>query len=260
MSLNTWFLAAASVAAIAISSAPAMAGDLNNFSGTLSGHYANINVKGGGPSMDSYGADGSGVFSLGTSGLNLQGDLGYNHLSGGGSSNAWNFALSPFMSLENGRIGATVGYTTIDHSVGHIYNYGGYGEWFASPMFTLAAKGGGFSGTATNSGDYVGGGVTGYLTPNLAFNGNINYADFNNAGHETDYTLGAEYLFGDDMPVSIYGGWTRSEFSGISTNADTFFVGLRFYTNGNGARTLVQRHRTGTLNGLQSFGPLMGKY
>ncbi|HET7336047.1 MAG TPA: hypothetical protein VFI93_13105 [Rhizomicrobium sp.] len=261
MSRKTGYLAAASVIAIAFSSAPAMANSLNNFSGTLSGHYANIDVSGGGPSLDSYGANGSGVFSLGTSGLNLQGDIGYDRLSGGGGhANIWNFAASPFMSLGSGRLGATLGYTSVDHGGGNLYNYGGYGEWFASRAFTVGIKAGGFSGSATPNGEYVGGGLTGYLTPNLALSGNIDYAHFKSAGHETDYTLGGEYLFSNTMPVSFYGGWTRSEFSGTTANADTFFVGFRFYTNGNGADTLVARHRTGTLNGLQSFGPLSARF
>lgn len=244
--------------ALALMSAPALADDLD-FAGVLSGNY--IHVGSDLPSADGWGINGSGAVGLGDSGLAAELDAGHNHLSISSlDANDWNIGGSLFWKFGEGRVGATVNYTNVNLSVlsvgadAHATNYGGFGEYFASDMFTVGGKVGGFSGDF--DGVYFGGGVTGYVFPDFAVSGSVNYTNFNHLFHETDLGISAEYLISEEIPVSGFVGYTWSDLSNGGGNANTLFVGLRLYTNTTGAATLVDRQRTGTVGSLATFGPL----
>jgi hypothetical protein len=234
--------------------------------GTLSGDYANSDYSGGGGDSDTWGFNAAGAFGLGFNnqiGAEING--GYHNVSfNGPDADIWNIGGSIYWAPAFGRLGPSITYTSLDFGGGfgaHATTYGVFGEFFVSPYITLGIKGGGMdsggSGFAGNddSGAYVGGALTGYVVPNLAINGAIDYLDFD-FGHLTSYGVSAEYLFSQMLPVSVFGGYTRSDLSNNLGDVDTWFIGLKFYTSGTGA-PLVEHHRTetlgsiGTVTGLQ---------
>jgi hypothetical protein len=237
-------------------SGPAFADFGSNFSGTLQGQYSNISSGSGGGSANVWGGEGSGAFDLGLSGLKLQVDGGYQgvNLSGSGSVDDWNVDGAFFWQGHEGRIGGTVGYNGFSGAGTdvNITNYGGFAEWYASPMFTVGVKGGGASasgGGSSGTATYVGGEVVAYVFPDVALNGNVDYfSDGNGGGNITSYGGTAEWLVSESTPVSVYGGYTYSDFSGGGGHLSTWTVGLKFYLNGNGAATLADRQRTGNAN------------
>ena len=153
-----------------------------------------------------------------------------------------------------GRIGGTVGYNGLSGSGAgtfNVTNYGGFAEWYAAPMFTVGVKGGGATASAggfgSGSATYVGGEAVVYALPDLALNADIDYLSIS-GGNLTSYGGTAEWLVSEHVPVSVYGGYTYSEFSGGGGHLSTWMVGLKFYLNGNGASTLADRQRTGNAN------------
>lgn len=239
--------------ALALLSAPALADDLD-FAGTLTGQYSHIGLEDF-PDANVWGLNAAGEVGLGN-GVHAELSGGYNHLTvNHGHANTWNIGGALFWQGDQGRLGANVNYTNLDVSGYnfHTTNFGGFGEYYADDMFTFSLKAGGFSGDV--DGAYVGGGVTGYVLPNFAASLNVNYTHINNWTDETDVSLGGEYLFSEEIPVSGFVGYTYSSLSNGGGNAKTVFVGLRLYTNSTGT-TLVQRHRNGTTGPLTSFGPV----
>ncbi len=259
-----------SVCALAMGVAgPALAGGMGgmtDFSGTLSGGYSNTHFSHLG-SVGEWGANAEGAFGLGSTGVKLQVDGGYHkeNYEGGGDADTWNADGSLFTLINNaGRLGATYGYRSIDFNgwgSTHTQNYGIFAEWWASDDITVAGKVGGFDGKWIGSGYYAGGQGTFYLIPDLGLSASIDHAHFNSGGgfQETDYALTGEYLFSEEMPISVQGGWSYSNIAGL--HADTWFIALKYYCNGDSsATTLVDRQRSsGTLGYDVGVGALAAK-
>jgi hypothetical protein len=245
MSLRTMAIrSACSLALGAFALNPALA----DFSGTLQGDYSHVNVSNGGGSGNEWGGDASGRFGLGPWDLNGQVDGGYHQLSGGGGHvDDWNADGSLFWLGNEGRIGADVGYNGLSGGgSGHVTNYGGFAEWYMAPMVTLGVKGGGAS--VSNGGgmaDYVGAEAAWYVVPDVDVSGTVDYLSLTGS-HLTNYSAKAEWLISETTPVSVYGGYTRSEIPGAGAN--TWLIGLKFYTDSNGSSTLVARQRTGNVD------------
>ncbi len=238
--------AASAVTLAAMSLSPASAA---GFNGTLEGDYAHLSLNGGNGTADQWGLAGSGEAGLGIAGLAAQVDAGYTSLSADHNTiSKWNIGGDLFWTGQQGRVGATVNYQqfnccgiTVDAT-----NYGGFAELYLLPVVTAGVKGGAFSGSFSLDGSYLGGEVEGYVMPDLALSGLIDYTSFNHNVNETDYTAQGEWLVSEETPVSVTAGYTRSEFSHVNVSADTFMIGLKLYLNGNGAKTLVDRQRTAT--------------
>ncbi|MBU6472644.1 MAG: hypothetical protein KGQ94_08295, partial [Alphaproteobacteria bacterium] len=175
----------------------------------------------------------------------------YHHATSTGfNTDLWNTGGSLIWFAPQWRFGPAFGFQSSSSSgfSSHTWNYGGFAEWFACDSVTAFVKGGGFSGSGTSDGFYLGGSGKWYATPDFAFNGGIDYTRWTSFGgsDEVDYTVGGEYLFSETTPVSLFAGYTRSDYSG-SYHVDTVFVGLRLYVNGQGVSTLVDRQRTGLM-------------
>lgn len=243
----------AACAALALASAPAFA---DNFNGYIGGQYTDFDFNHGGGNVNDEGVNAAGAFNFSPNwALQLGG--AYNHTDGHNSNgNSWNIDGTPFWNLGQGRVGATVGYTSIsDHGSVDATHYGAFGEWYATRAITVGVKGGAFTANHDANGDYFGGEVTGYITPNFALEGSYDYAHVQHVTNENDYTAQAEWLFSRSVPVSIYGGYTRSDFSGAgNVSANVWFIGLRLYCNGQG-EALVDRQRTGAEIYGTHFGP-----
>jgi len=257
MGLRTLVLSGA--CALALSAVPLSAALATDFSGTLSGDYANISASAG-SSANSWGGNGQGTFGLGSN-WSVELDAGYHNLSASGSSiDNWTVAGDAFWTGMSGRLGAQVGYGSTNGGFGtlHATNYGVVGEWWANPNLTVSGKFGGFNATGGTNGYYGGGAVTGYIHSNFALSGGIDYTHISHLGNDTDYTVQGEWLVSQTTPISVFGGYTYSQISGFS-HLNTWFVGLRLYCDGPGAGTLVDRQHQGSLLTTDGFGPTLFK-
>lgn len=256
MSLRTNLFGAACALALVSMSAPASA----EFSGVLSGNYSNIDVNHGGGSADLYGISGGGMFGLAPNWA-AQIDGAYDHASvsgGGGDGNDWIVNGAAFWRAQAGRLGASVGYnaTTGGGADEHATHYGVFGDWYATRSITFGVKGGYFNASHGEDGEYAGAALTGYVMPDLSLTGSYDLAHLKGFTTENDYTAQAEWLISERTPFSVYGGYTRSEFAGTGgIAANTWFVGVRFYSDPTDSATLVDRQRTGAEIYGTSFGP-----
>lgn len=231
------------------------------FAGTLSGEYSFLDF--GGADANSWGANGEAAFGLGASG-NFGGQIngGYHNLSGdgGGDADIFDIGGSLFWASQMARAGATVAYKNIDLGGGFDVNatgYGAFGEFYAGDFFTIGAHGGGWSGESggfDSDGFYIGGRATGYVMPNLALAGTVDFLGDDVGGDATTWGVEAEFQFSQATPISVFGGYRNTSFDG-SGDIDAFFIGLRFYAGG-APMDLVGHHRNGTLGWLGE--PLRG--
>ena len=208
----------------------------------------NVGAKG-----DQWGVAGSGLFPIYDK-LGIDLNAGYHRVTTSGPGpglNNWTAGASLVWQEPDWRFGPSFGFQS--NSVGFLstqtYNYGPYVDWFALPYLTLSTKGGGFSSTPVLGGFYFSGGIKLYATPNFVYNSAIDYTRFTSfaSSSETDFTISAEYLFSERTPISFFGGFTRNQFSPGNFRVNTVSFGLKLYLNGDGAATLVDRQRTGTL-------------
>jgi hypothetical protein len=227
-----------------------------DFAGVLSADYGHLDANNGGGSGNSWGINGSGEFGLGGSGFAGEIDGGYRNLSGGGlHANDWSIDGSVFWHMTHGRLGAVVGYNSVDVSgggTGHLTNYGGFGEWFAGSNVNLGLKAGGFTGSNHTDGDYLGAAATFYAMPDLAITGAYDYTHVQHFGNENDWTIKGEWLVSEKTPVSLFAGYTNSHITG-GDSANIWFIGVKLYTNGDGSSTLVDRQRNGAATWGTSF-------
>jgi len=257
MSIRNLILGGACALALsAVASGAALAG----FAGTISGDYGNLHASGGG-SADSWGGNVQGMFGVGP-GWSVEVDGGYHNISASGLNlDNWTVSGDAIWTGTKGRLAAQVGYDDTSGAGSlHATNYGLVGEWWAQPSFTVSGKGGAFSGSGGGDGYYLGGALTGYIHDNFALSGGIDYTHLNHAGNETDYTAQGEWLISETTPISVFGGYTYSDISGFGGHIDTWFVGLRFYTDGPGPMTLNDRQHQGALLPTDNFGPTILKF
>jgi hypothetical protein len=226
--------------------------------GTISGSYGQIDCDGC-ESTDAFNIGGALAFGFGGA-FGGEVDASYSSLDDGW----YGFTGNLFWAPAFGRLGANVSWQTTQISDTIDVNsltYGAFGEFYLGQFFTLGAKVGGLSvdfddGTISDSqnGSYVGAAVTGYITPNLAIQGEAMFSgvnDFLGSGEDLDNTIfgiTAEYLVSQMVPISIYGGFNFGNIDfGAGGDLDTnkWVIGARFYFGPPG--TLVDRHRNGTL-------------
>ena len=202
--------------------------------------------------------------------------------SGGQSRIVWNFGGSLFLAFPQSRWGININYETIT-DFGSMTNGGVFLEWYLA-NFTVAAKGGWLFGGGTPNGgrgNYLGGQVGGYFIPNLWVGGSVTWSNVitgstlvgggvivppcfgqtcgRRGSSETNYTLDAEFLVSETFPLSVFGGYTFSDMNlgenvsnpslagGAESDANTFFIGVRYYLGGMGS--LADVHRNGNLRG-----------
>jgi len=279
----------ACVVAAAFAAGPAAANSLAGFTSMVDTHYTHTtfssDISGNWNGWSLGGAIAMPVEDI--AGINWQLDGEYTHgwngkdntfdsdgnciVCNASSSETWNFGFSPFWAGAQGRVGINLNYLTTTH-LGHVTNGGVFGEWYFGNI-TAFAKAGWLSSGGTpigGHGNYYGGGVTGYIMPNLSLTGMVNWSDLvtgaslnfdcfaSNCGrrdfNQLSYAAVIEFLVSERIPISIYGGFEytqytvteNAKFSGADFNASTFIVGVRFYP---GAGALINKHRDGNLAG-----------
>ncbi len=255
---------ACAAASLLLSTGAALADRASGYSGILDASYSKPNGHNIGGSI--FGIGGALETPIDFLGASVEAQAGYHDVEDAGSHNNWNIGGTVFWPLASGRVGASAMYHSVDLGGGTndtVWNYHAAGEWFAGDRFTLGAKAGGASGGLGLGGWYAGAEAVFYACPDLALSATADYAKDDNwtfFSHESDFTLSAEWLISEQTPISVYGGYSWAEahigWPVGTPNANILFAGLRFYLNGNGATTLVDRQRTGTTGWLSSFAPL----
>ena len=234
---------------------PALAMPPAGFAGTLSAQYGQWSTSGF--NADQWGIAGQAAFGLAPQ-FGAEIDAGYSNLSDHGSIDTWNIGGHGFWSTDMARLGLTVQHQSSSGGGAdfHITNYGGFGEYYASPMFTLGLNAGGYSANASlggfgggdDSGGYVDGGVIGYILPDLSLTGQINYVGATGA-NATNFGITGEWLFSESVPVSGYVGYNYTDLSNGGGHVDQWFIGFKYYTDGNGS-SLVEKQRNGALDSI----------
>jgi hypothetical protein len=259
------------LAAAALTAGPAAAATLTDFSGVLTTSFSSAdNSETGSDTVKSWLLGGSAAMPLSTlDGLNAQFDASYTHnWADHASREDWNFGGSAFWAGMDGRIGINGSYSNYNR-LGHLTNGGAFAEWYFGPL-TVMGKGGWLSSGGASfggHGNYLGAGVTGYVMPDLAITGGLQWGDIvTGTGCQTcgrgdlratAWEIAAEFLFSEDLGLSGYAGYTYQDNKGFGkdplthlfvteeTHDNIWRVGLRWYTGGG---SLSDRHRNGNLN------------
>lgn len=222
--------------------------------GTVYFDYANVGI-GGGPSINDVGGGGAAVLPIGAS-FAAQGQASYHYLTasggaGSGSIDNWDVGGNAYWHGSFGRLGAGVDYigigahggATTDAGTVSLVSYGAFVDWYPASRLTLAAKGGGITGSGpgfSSTLPYVGGQAIGYLRPNLALSGTIDWAG-NSSGSFTVAGVQAEWLISEKTPLSVFGAYDYV--GGAGTRLNVLRVGVKYYIGGAGS--LVRRQRGG---------------
>jgi hypothetical protein len=235
--MKTYLLAGACALALA---SPALA---DGVSADALGTFGNV------AGFPSWGVGASLNIPTGWDGISIDATGG---AAGIGSAHLYNFGGNLMWSGSDFRLAGSVNYN-------HISDFGlsidetqiGAGaQWFAAPWLTATVAGGGIAGS--HSGGYFGADLKAYVCPDAALDGFVTYENIASV-HITDYGVHAEYLPFEHLPVSIGVTYDHLEGSSVgpSSSTDSWWIGLKVYLNENGASTLVDRQRTGTLDTLQ---------
>jgi hypothetical protein len=230
--MKKYLLASACLVMVGAMSSPSFA---DGVAFTADGNFGNV---AGTPTWNA----GAGIdipLNFGWNGLSIDGgidDAGFGpvHVFDGGGSLVWRGG--------DWLLAGTVYYNQLtEFGSFNATSYGGGGEWYATPWLTAAVDGGGISGSGS-SGGYVGGGLKGYICPDAALDGRIDYLSISSE-HVTNYGLHAEWLPMESLPVSL-----NATYGHISTSfgdTDMWMVGLKLYLNDSPATSLEDRQRTG---------------
>ncbi|HEY3875128.1 MAG TPA: hypothetical protein VGM92_06600 [Candidatus Kapabacteria bacterium] len=169
---------------------------------------------------------------------------GYESSNFPGSGSNWQAGGSAIWNRPSLRLGAALGIqsSVTSGTSGVTFNYGAFLEWLASNTLTLFAKLGEFSGGS--SGNYLGGNVLYYATPDFALNASVVSISFSGS-YNFDLTLQGEYLFSETDPFAVEAGYTQSVYSGF--HIGQVFMGMKFFVNGDGISSLIDRERNGEL-------------
>src|SRR6266702_4508884 len=214
------------LAAAALTAGPAAAATLTDFAGSLTTNYESARSSVSGvPTDKSWLLGGSAAMPLSTfDGLNAQVDAAYKHnwANGNGthfSEEDWNFGGSAFWANMDSRIGINGSYSNLNQT-GHITTGGAFAEYYFG-AFTVMGKGGWLSGGGSElggHGNYLGGAASGYILPDLAITGGVEWIDLvTGTGCQicgrgdlrgTAFEVIVEYLFLEDLGLSGYSGYS----------------------------------------------------
>jgi hypothetical protein len=248
------------LAAAALTTGPAAASTLTDFAGVLTTSYGQDDNSLASDNLNSWLIGGSAAGPLSDiANLNFQVDASYTHnWADDFSQEVWNFGASVFWANADGRVGANLAYTNYN-GIGHLTNGGAFAEWYFGPI-TVMGKGGWLSSGGASfggHGNYLGAGATGYVMPDLAITGGVQWADIvTGTGCQicgrgdlraTAWGAEVEFLFMEDLGISGYGGYTYQDNKAfqIDSHDNIWRIGLRWYMGGG---SLVDHHRNGNLN------------
>lgn len=221
------FVFGAAAAVTLLAGAPAYAA-----SGYVGAAYsrAEVDVGGGDTDSDAYGVEGAVAFDASES-LGLDFDAAYTD-SDDADSNVGGTAHI-YAKGQGYKFGGFVGLADVADET--VYSVGVEGQRNFG-QFTLAGALG-YANADDADIDAFGGDVEGryFVTDNFRLNGKLGFANFDAgpAGEDDVITAGvsAEYQFAA-APVSVFGGYARTEFDETDVSADAFTIGVRYNWGG----------------------------
>jgi len=236
-------LTLASLLATAAYAGMDVSGNLRLQYDNLSASHFNSNIWSGGGSIN---------LPFGT-GFNVQGDAAYANANNDIDASAWNFGGEAFWRGAIGDLGASIQHTSISPNGGGsdltLTSYGAFGDWFAGDRFTVSANGGWFNGSHSVDGNYFGGGLKFYPIPNLSVSGTALRVHISQAGNATNWGLGGEWQVSDTTPLSLYAAYSSTDFSGASSNLNTWTLGVKWRFGEPGTPLVVGDRTSAVPNG-----------
>ena len=256
--MRNWIIGAA--AAIAVVAAPSVAAA--QATGFVDLSYVNSNLEQGATDIDidTVAVGGSVAFDMQGVGLQLDARVG-NADADGGDIDFWNIGGHIYKRTANWLFGAYVGGGNVDSSPGTDAD-----EWTVALetqyYMNRTTLNGAISYSEVDDANIdataVDLGVQHFVHDNLSIGANVGFANLDTAGGDVDSTtlgVDAEWQMAT-LPVSIYGGYQRTDVDDANIESDAFYVGVRYNWGG----TLYDRNRSGA--GLARrqgvFGRLLG--
>ncbi len=193
----------------------------------------------------------------GSVGFQVDGNFGWHEYDGGGPEvDTYNIGGHAFVRDTGHLIGGFVNFGNTDFDGFIDYDYwtiGAEGALYLSRTTIDGTLSWSDSEDLDRSLTALDLGVTHFISDNFSIGGNVGFGEIDSGGSDfTTLGVSTEYQFAA-MPISIYGGYSTTDFDGF--DADTLSVGVRYNFGG----TLFDRDRSGaslTRNG--GFGRLGG--
>lgn len=190
----------------------------------------------------------------GTVGFQVDGAIAQHEFSGG-DVDTYNFGGHAFVRNDSYLVGGLVNFGNTDFGGGADYDYytiGAEGAIYLQRTTLNGALTWSDSEDLDNSITALDLGVTHFITDNFSIGGNVGAGEFDAGSDFTSFGLGAEYQFAS-LPVSLYGGWSTTDYDGFETDGLT--LGVRYNFGG----SLFDRDRSGaSLTRNAGFGRLGG--
>ncbi len=182
----------------------------------------------------------------GTLGVQIDGLVSSADADGGGEADIWNLGGHLFTRHEGGLIGGFVNYGNAD-----IGGAGDFDFWTAGIEGQLymsrTTLDGALSYSEADDTDAsltaADLGLTHFVSDNFSLGANVGFGQIDDGANDADlvsFGVGAEYQFAA-MPLSIFGGWQRSEIDDLDADADSLGIGVRYNFGG----SLFERNRSG---------------
>lgn len=231
--------------ALALTTTTALAGGSDiGLRGSIDVEYAHVDSDHDVDPVDLWGG-GAHIMANVSGNWNVQLDGGYANLNGDDQSiDGWDISGSVFWRNERGAIGVAIAHGGLSGDVDtDVTAYGAFGEAYLGD-FTLAARGGFYSGSHDLDGNYWGAGAKFYVMPDLSVSAGADQVHVEHSGHVTAWNVGAEWQPMDRMPLSVFGDYAHNDVSDSDFSWDTWMVGLRFRFGDEGGTSLQTGDRT----------------
>lgn len=198
----------------------------------------------------------------GALGVQLDALYGDSEADGGGDATSWNVGGHLFTRNSSYLFGGFANYGNVDiDGAGDtdFWSVGLEGQFYMARTTLDGAVSYSEADDADAELTAVDAGITHFVTDNFSIGGNVGFGNIDTTGGDADVTsfgVGAEWQFAT-VPVSLFGGYQRSEIDDIDADADVFNIGVRYNWGG----TLFERNRSGASlargGGLGRFGSLV---
>lgn len=222
-------------------------------SGFAGGGYVRGETEAGPFESEGDGFDVSGAVAFGGSGgLGVELDAGYSDIE---DSDTLGVVGHLFNNTTDYRLGGFVGIADVEDET--VLSFGGEGLFYFRDV-TLGAAIGYADADDTDADAYgLDGELRFFANENFRLDGRLGWASIDAGVADDDafsLGVGAEYQFAA-APVSLFGGYDRTEFDTFDVETNAFRVGLRYNWGG----SLKERDRTGAgLAGLSSLSRALG--
>lgn len=213
--------------------------------GYVDASYISSEVDDGGDA-DGYRVGGAVAFDAHALGVQLDADIGSLEADGGADADFWNVGGHVYTRNSTYLLGGFASYGNVDGGGddADYWTVGAEGQYYLARTTLNAAISYSQADDADLDVTGVDVGVRHFITDNFALDGGVGYANADaGGGADADIialNVGAEYQF-DAYPVSIFGGYQRTDVDDFDLEGNSFTVGVRYNFGG----TLFDRDRSG---------------